>query len=214
MVEDLYADSGVPSRAEWRLIVQLYESGESICLLYEPRDGWREFVAVKGATHPVDAAEGTIRASFWCDNGICNLVHMSDNPGVTAHQLRIAGFEKSLASLDLPLQQEHVNHSGIVMLLRLIRRFARLGGDTDTPRTFDAARKALHDLITSRVIENLAAAYFDADRETFLAALEPFGASEWENFVLQCGMASVGRWINKETRTTDESVRFPNAKRC
>jgi hypothetical protein len=108
-------------------------------------------VALKGATYPADAAEGTIRRSFWCDNGICNLVHMSDNPGVTAHQLRIAGFDAAAPSDDFELQQERINHSGIVMLLRTLRRFhARDASWAIEPRTFHGARNALHNLITSR----------------------------------------------------------------
>jgi hypothetical protein len=170
-------------------------------LIYEPGDRWRDLVTLKGATHPADAAEGTIRRSFWCDNGICNLVHMSDNPAVTAAQLRIARFDVLASPDNFDFQQERINHSGIVMLLRVLQRFRdRDAPSGDEPRMFHDVRNALPELITSRDAAQLVSAYFDGQWKALPEILPPFGTSAWETFILQCGAASVRRWMKEVER--------------
>jgi hypothetical protein len=44
-------------------------------------------------------------------------------------------------------------------------------------------------------------AYFDGGWKSLGDILPPFDVSSWEGFVLQCGAASVGRWMNDVERS-------------
>jgi hypothetical protein len=56
------------------------------------------------------------------------------------------------------------------------------------------------ELITARDAEVLVRAYFDGAWKALSDILPPFGGSSWKGFVLQCGTASFGRWMNDVER--------------
>jgi nucleoside-diphosphate kinase len=69
-------------------LVEFITSAPVIAIAWEGKDAIRVVRATIGATNPVEAAPGTVRADFGLDKGR-NLVHASDGPESAARELEL-----------------------------------------------------------------------------------------------------------------------------
>ncbi|MHB1646621.1 MAG: nucleoside-diphosphate kinase [bacterium] len=75
-----FYQNSIPDNApHLHLIQKLFTYSKILVTFWEGEDVFNKLQKIKGASHPADAREGTIRSSFFCDNSITNLVHTSDN---------------------------------------------------------------------------------------------------------------------------------------
>ena len=80
-------------------LVEFITSAPVIAIAWEGKDAIRVVRATIGATNPVEAAPGTVRADFGLDKGR-NLVHASDGPESAARELALFFAPDELLSWD------------------------------------------------------------------------------------------------------------------
>jgi len=80
-------------------LVEFITSAPVIAIVWEGKDAIRVVRATIGATNPVEAAPGTVRADFGLDKGR-NLVHASDGPESAARELGLFFAPEELLSWD------------------------------------------------------------------------------------------------------------------
>ncbi|MCL6644922.1 MAG: nucleoside-diphosphate kinase [Dehalococcoidia bacterium] len=80
-------------------LVEFITSAPVIAIAWEGKDAIKVVRATIGATNPVEAAPGTVRADFGLDKGR-NLVHASDGPESAARELALFFAPEELLSWD------------------------------------------------------------------------------------------------------------------
>src|ERR1700712_2189662 len=78
-LERFYAGLADKLPDEWPVISSIFLSGQCLATLWMGEHASVLIPAIKGETHPARCNASTIRGSFWCDNPVANLVHVSDN---------------------------------------------------------------------------------------------------------------------------------------
>lgn len=217
-VERLYVDLPAASTAKWPLILQLLTSSPSLCSVYGNDEPVAALKALKGAAHPADARPGTIRASFWCDNPVCNLVHTSDTAEDAARELEVLarrslpcspGIIRSLT--ERPMEPwTTVAHSGVVTLYRHLRQHlmkdrSRTNPHLELPQsgsateTFAKTYEALQVLAgSSSEAGAVLDAYMAGEPAEAVALLGQIGPTRpWDMFVVTCGAATLSRWLRR-----------------
>jgi nucleoside diphosphate kinase len=88
-IERFYADSVSRNVPHWHLVAELFCQAPSLVVVFSGAEAPEKLLRLKGKAHPAEAAEGTIRSRFWCDNAVCNLIHVSDQPDTAEAEYRI-----------------------------------------------------------------------------------------------------------------------------
>src|SRR5690606_31639541 len=112
------------------LVMRLFLSGPALLTMWQGENVVPTLLALKGRTHPAEAAPDAIRGRFWCDNAVANLLHTSDDYAEAVRELRAINLEHLLEAepaplplLDaLPPPTDYVAHSGISVMCDLVRR--------------------------------------------------------------------------------------------
>jgi nucleoside diphosphate kinase len=115
------------------LVMKLLIMGPSLVTIWRGEQAIPTLLRVKGTTQPAEAAAGSIRGGFWCDNGVCNLVHTSDDPAEAERELAALQLDHWLdedaghaALIDpIPAPQAYVAHSGIAIVCDVVIRRLR-----------------------------------------------------------------------------------------
>ena len=77
---------------------------------------------VKGKTQPAEADEESIRGGFWCDNGVCNLAHTSDDAAEAERELAALQLEQWLDAVSYTHLRAHETVLDLVCRLLLEKK--------------------------------------------------------------------------------------------
>lgn len=195
------------------LVVKLLMMGPSLLTIWRGEDAIPTLAKVKGRTQPAEAAAGTIRGGFWCDNGVCNLTHSSDDNAEAIRELGAVGLDHWLDedTGHAPLidattaPSQYVAHSGIAIAADVVNRM--LIGDHAAPLAVtlpaSGSAKETHDTLSAllRDAANRHAsaapfieAYLAGDMVGVTGMLKSLPVTRWEHFVIQCGVVNRGKW--------------------
>ncbi len=195
------------------LMVKLLMMGPSLVTIWRGENAIPTLLRVKGKTQPAEAEAGTIRGGFWCDNGVCNLMHTSDDP---------AEAERELAALHLthwldeepgrvplieliPAPQAYIAHSGISIVCDVVNRIVAAGNaeplsihlppsgsarETNEQLTITLRETAARQADTAPFIH----AFLAGDLITVTELLKSLPVTRWEYFAIQCGAVNRDRW--------------------
>lgn len=197
------------------LTARLFMSGASLLTLWQGDDMINRLLEVKGATHPAEADPDTIRGSFWCDNGVCNLIHSSDTVEEAFRELEAIQSDTVLQKetiiqqgfQPIPSSKNYIPHSAIVILCHLVNRLLiadgndgiviRLPQSGEAQATYQKLAYELHKLLnraTQENLINLIHAYLADDIVAISAMLPTLPLTNWEAFVFQCGVITGEKW--------------------
>ena len=171
----------------------------------------------KGNTQPALARAGSIRSLFWCDNPVCNLIHVSDDVDEMEGDYRIL-LDRKIADVgrcNAPLYANRmpitmVRHNALLEFQRVLTRnhlsssstryrsaLPHDGGAIETALTLiqDLMKVALSGPSTAKVLIR----HFLFARDDFRAvAAKYLGArSSWEDLVITCGIESNNLWLEQ-----------------
>ena len=203
------------------LVVKLFLSRWCLLTIWQGENAIETLLKIKGATQPALADIGTIRGSFWCDNGVCNLTHSSDSVDEAKRELK--ALDK-LSILDdgigkpLPLMQprdapgHYIAHSGIAIMCDVVRRMMHTESDDvadnyELPAPGDAKesnqvltawlQNAGQNLSSDR-LSQFVAAYLAGDIVRVTETMATIPLTVWEQFVVQCGAINRNEWLVDE----------------
>jgi len=210
-VERLYLRQMSTCAPYWSLVRRLLSGQRGLGAIYRTGDDFERLTRVKGGAHPRDAHPESIRGRFWCDNHVCNLIHMSDDPECAARELEIFASDSECVASAFSgnsgrLPTPHVEHSGILSAADMLARHFEIRGMSvptfDMPangsarETFRLASAWLREVaeIDSRA-KDFVGAYFASDLERMFVTLPSlYPTSRWMQFVMECGSRAVARW--------------------
>jgi nucleoside diphosphate kinase len=198
------------------LVVRLFLAGPSLLTVWEGDDALAALLKVKGSTHPPEAQPGTIRGRMWCDNGVCNLMHTSDDYAEAERELKAVDLAEVLvaepAALPLidpiPRPTHYVAHSGIAVVCDVVRRMlmplpdappfaVELPASGDARETHDTLQTALRDVISALGDGDIArfiSDYLAGDVVAVTEMLKRLPVTPWEHFAIQCGAVTRDKW--------------------
>lgn len=202
------------------LVARLFLSGPSLLTLWHGENAVETLLDLKGATHPPLASPESIRGRFWCDNGVCNLLHVSDDEAEAERELRAIHLWDMLGETltQVPLMDEnpvptsYIAHSGIVVACDVVNRIlaATPGGGVlpvQLPPSGDA--KETNDILTALLqtgsqsypetpVASFIDAYLMGDVVTVTHLMKQMPVTKWEHFIIQCGAITRYKWIGLE----------------
>lgn len=198
------------------LMVRLLLSGPALLTLWHGENAVETLLTIKGATHPPLAAPQSIRGSFWCDNGVCNLMHVSDNEAEAERELKTVNLwhlmndEMTIVPLldPIPPPTHYVAHSGIVVLCDLVNRLLTTipkaqkmivnlppsGNAKETnAHLTELLQSARHQTDAIQITE-LIDAYLAGNVVSVTGLLKQMPVTKWEHFIIQCGAIKRYKW--------------------
>ena len=217
-IESFYINSLANNAGRWNLVVELFTSGPSLLTVWVGEEAGPAVSALKGRSHPAEAAEGTIRSLFWCDNPVCNLIHVSDDPAEALRELSSLGLQRILGRPQTPRgrllgraeePRRHVAHSGIYAFCAAVNRILETQKDSaplpfDLPASGDARETerlladALGEIPAASADETLCRLrddYLGGQSEALLGTLRRvMPLTRWEEFVIRCGVLTRDKW--------------------
>lgn len=214
-IERFYIHSVAGNLPYWYLVSRLFQFGVSIGLVWVGSGVQKALLALKGNSHPAEAAGGTIRSMYWCDNAICNLIHVSDGPLNVEEELTAIGqewlldhhvsFPPAKASIQVRgTMRAQPQHCGALMALTVAQRSLAVvpANSTVTIRPMDEDARKLQELCQESLLrtaeENVGLkdfieGYLCSDLDRMRTHAKRLPANKWERFVLDCGC--VGRRV-------------------
>jgi len=195
------------------LVMKLFLSGPCLLTIWqgESSDGAiPTLFKLKGRTQPAQAASESIRGRFWCDNGVCNLLHVSDDLAEAERELKAVGVwdaldvERTPLPLiePIPAPTDYVAHSGISVVCDVVNRL--LAGekiDVYLPPSGDAkeTNAALTPILreaAQRWPKNapFIEAFLRGDLVAVSAMMKKLPVTKWEYFIIQCGAINRDTW--------------------
>jgi len=209
-------DSVPPEKLQYgHLMVKLLMMGPSLVTIWRGENVIPTLLRVKGKTQPAEAEAGTIRGSFWCDNGVCNLMHTSDDMAEAERELAAVKLDHWLDEeagqapliAPIPAPNAYVAHSGIAIVCDVVNRVL-IAGNIDPmsihlPTSGDAKETnqqlATHLCETAARHPNIAPfihAFLSGNLIATTDMLKSLPVTRWEYFVIQCGAVNRDRWNN------------------
>lgn len=200
------------------LFGRLMFSGPCLLTIWQGADVIKTLLALKGVTHPVESNTGTIRGSFWCDNGICNLVHSSDDIAEAMRELEAVKLLHLLKEDFMPVElipaivspSKYIAHSGILTVCHLVNRMIMTMRDEEAidiqlPPSGDAkeSNQQLSELLSDAAkrlsdarITGFIDAYLAGDLINVTEMMNAMPVTQWEHFVIQCGVITRYKWAS------------------
>lgn len=216
-VAQFYARSTDGIGPHWELVTRLFASGPSLATIWSGPDATRALLAAKGRSHPARSAPGTIRASFWCDNPVCNLIHTSDDAQEARRELAILeslGFDHgpsdSGPGWSATTGPPDPVHCGTLALARVVSSIISGRRSPIPPPVVPAVGEARATVATIEawlrsVRADLPSGIDEAVGQFLAAAVTPdelIGAlsaevaiSDWQDLVLRCAVAGRREWL-------------------
>lgn len=211
-ITDFYGLTSSTSSSHWPLVVDLFDARPCCVSIWEGTDALVNLQVLKGATQPCQAKLGTVRAGFWCDNPVANLLHVSDNDDLARQEFQIlerqqftsvtTGPEDSIGAT--PVSQMH---NGLFQFSTVIRRLApNAVSFTDydlDPDATKAATKLVELLLTisqalPRHLSRLIHAFLSGDHRYVGLNLHRLGRiTAWEKLMIESAMHSNPVWLEK-----------------
>ncbi|MCJ9669030.1 MULTISPECIES: nucleoside-diphosphate kinase [unclassified Neorhizobium] len=211
-ITDFYSLTGSTSGQHFPLVVDLFEARSCCVSIWRGLEALPRLQKVKGATQPCRAEPGTVRAGFWCDNPVANLLHVSDSDNIAREEFRIlearsvtgdivAGPHKLVRIAERPL------NSGLYQFASAISNHAQGGlplaqmeRDRDAARTAAILINYLLDLSesVSGSLERLIYAFLAGDSEFVRSNLSHLGPiSAWQRLMIDSAIHSNPLWMEK-----------------
>ena len=197
------------------LVVMLLMQGPSLLTIWRGDNAIPRLLEVKGETQPALANAGSIRGSFWCDNGVCNLIHSSDNTAEAERELSALNFDRwldeeicRLPLIDpIPNPQNYVAHSGIFTVCDVVQRVLSVQLNSsmsirpppsgDAKETHHLLKEHLSELAINYPFVSLFIEQFlRGDLIAVTEMLQSLPATRWEKFVIQCATVNRELWMN------------------
>ncbi len=198
------------------LMAKLLLSGPSLLTIWQGDQAVETLLALKGVTHPAEAAPDSIRGRFWCDNAICNLLHVSDDYAEAKRELQAIRLTPVLEETRTPLPlldpipnpTHYAAHCGISVVCDVVNRMILplpdvLPLDVQLPPGGDAKEtdKSLTALLRHKA-EDLHGSALATFIEAFLAGdvisvthgLAQMPVTPWEHFIIQCSAMTRDKW--------------------
>jgi nucleoside diphosphate kinase len=195
------------------LVTRLLLMGPALVTIWRGDDAIPALLRSKGKTQPAEAAAGSIRGGFWCDNGVCNLVHSSDDTAEAERELAALKLDHWLDEdvghyplLDpIPAPAAYVAHSGISVVCDVVNRLLIAGNaecmpirlpasggarETNQQLTVHLRQTAARHATTAPFID----AFLAGDLIAVTAMLKSLPVTRWEHFAIQCGAVNRDRW--------------------
>lgn len=199
------------------LVGKLFLSGPSLLTIWGGQNAVSTLLTLKGKTHPSEAAPTSIRGRFWCDNGVCNLLHVSDDYSEAQRELKVVGVWDSLEAIEAetlplippsPLPTSYVPHSGISVVcdvaLRLLMTIGQQklpvvhlptsGDSTETNRVLTAFLQTIAQQFPEVLIGRFIYAYLAGDVIAVSEMFKQLPVTAWEQFIIQCGVITRYKW--------------------
>ena len=195
------------------LMVKLLLMGPSLVTIWRGNNVIPTLLSIKGKTQPAEAADGSIRGSFWCDNGVCNLAHTSDDAAEAERELAALKLEQWLDETvgqaplinPIPAPTAYVAHSAISIVGDVVNRLliAANAEPMSIHLPASGSAKETNQLLTGQLREaadrySEIAAFVDAflagDLITVTEMLTALPVTRWEHFVIQCGTVNRDQW--------------------
>lgn len=198
------------------LVGKLFLSGPSLLTIWQGENVIPTLLALKGSTQPPQAGKATIRGSFWCDNGVANLTHASDDVDEALRELRAIRFshllDETFAPVPLidpsPAPSDYAAHSGISVACDVVKR--ALIGTMETPKINLPPSGDAHETNTyltawltdvraqlpptSSEIADFIDAYLAGNVIETSQRLAHLPVTRWEHFIIQCGAITRYTW--------------------
>ncbi|MDR6820401.1 nucleoside diphosphate kinase [Neorhizobium sp. 2083] len=211
-ITEFYSLTGSTSGRHWPLVVDLFEARACFVSIWRGVAALPRLQALKGATQPCFAEPGTVRAGFWCDNPVANLLHVSDNDEIAREELRI--LESRLVGDTVPgsvderlrLAEQPLN-SGLYHFANAISSYAEAGlplaqmeRDRDAAKTAAILLNYLLDLSesVSRPLQRLTYAFLTGDSDFVRNNISHLGEiSAWQRLMIDSAMHSNPLWMEK-----------------
>lgn len=197
--------------AHWPLVVDLFDGRTACVTLWKGQGALGALQGVKGVTQPAVAEPRTIRGRFWCDNPVCNLLHVSDDPSVMQEELQllrlqeIAGGEKILKETGYAASIALAQHSALWEFSKiLIALTGRKISAASFPANGNAKQTA--ELLIKYILAPArnAPGWFGEVAKRYLSG-EPSSIetikhkcrrlSAWQILILECGLHSNPLWM-------------------
>lgn len=215
-IEKFYCNSVTP---KWirSLVAELFTKHPVILTLWRGENAFAKINSIKGNAHPKFAKKDSVRGKFLCDNSICNLIHTPDSTEEAIRELNcLEGRITSIASKEWqcqsnvsPYNPSAVSHSGILTLYLLLLRIESYHNPElsihysdpcmkDSVSFYYEMKSRVEEIVKSgnKLTKEIYSTYFEANYEKMSVLLnrEAFPLSEWEKFVLLCGVSCVSIW--------------------
>jgi nucleoside diphosphate kinase len=198
------------------LVVKLFLSGPSLLTVWHGDNVIETLATLKGLTHPAEASPDSIRGRFWCDNAVCNLMHVSDDHDEAERELNAVKLSHLLDEeatqtrlFDaIPAPPSYIAHSGVSIVCDLVNRMLITIGDTEyaavtlppsgdaretnqklTTHIRDAARK-----MPESPIAQFIDSYLAGDVVAVTQLMKSMPLTKWERFVVQSGALTRDKW--------------------
>ena len=216
-IQAFYQLTGSTGGAHWDLVESLFDLRPACVTLWTGDDALKRLQECKGATQPANAAPGTVRSLFWCDNPVTNLIHVSDTPEVMTSELRI--LRGKAVGNDLRAWQgaasHRFTHSALWTLNAVLARQAGMSASySGLPANGDARISArilwqrVGDLARQIGQEDTLQRYLGGSERALTRLVKAEGrVSAWEQMILRCGLYSNPLWADSlKTPFTHESL--------
>lgn len=217
-IESFYSNSIAQIIPNFYLINRLFTSGPSLATLWHGYEVLAKMPTIKGHRHPAQAALGTIRASFWCDNPVCSLIHVSDNLTELYRELDVLheadtdllNAYESLESLLLADNTPKPCHNGIRVLCEIVHRILSCSNEECALPPWCAAKDSRQtmeecDQWLRRVYPLLKPTLSDAISRFLIADISPKNLvvtletvvqlTHWEHLLLRCAVIARKGWL-------------------
>jgi nucleoside diphosphate kinase len=195
------------------LVTRLLLMGPALVTIWRGEQAIPALLRVKGTTQPAQAAAGSIRGGFWCDNGVCNLIHSSDDTAEAERELAALKLDHWLDAgaghyplIDpIPAPTAYAAHSGISVVCDVVNRLLIAGNaeamaihlpaagsarETNQRLSAHLRETAARHAATAPFIE----AFLAGDLVAVTAKLKALPVTPWEHFVIQCGAVNRDSW--------------------
>lgn len=195
------------------LMVKLLMMGPSLITIWRGNNVVPTLLSLKGKTQPAEAAVNSIRGGFWCDNGVCNLIHTSDDIGEAERELIALKLEHWLdeeAGQGLSIQPNsvpiaYIAHSGISVVCDVVNRILLASNIEPKPIHLPASgnAKETNQQFTLQLRETAAKhsettpfidSFLAGDMINLTNMLKSLPVTRWEHFVIQCGAVNRDLW--------------------
>lgn len=201
-IEEFYSITGSTVGKHWPIVLDLFDARPACVTIWEGPRALPLLIATKGKTQPAEAALGTVRSRFWCDNPVANLIHVSDDDAVMAEELKILS-RASVGSEEAGwrnLDTGGLAHSSFETLLTLLGRPAstRCSAKHARDDAREHARKAIEEAKVLAVVEGLhpvVKAYLEGDPAGLRGLLcQHTNVSAWDRLMLEAGLFGMPYW--------------------
>lgn len=195
----------------WPLVVNLFDGRTACVTFWRGQGALGALQGIKGATQPAKADPRSIRGHFWCDNPVCNLLHVSDDPSIMREELRIlrflevAGGQIKSKNTNHVLNNNRIKHSALWEFSKTISVLARREIEEaplpESGKAKETAKILINYIIASARnapdwVEDLAIRFLNGESssmETIKTRCRHLSA--WQSLVLECGLHSNPIWM-------------------